>query len=247
MKGLKKLVEPLKMILLLTLLIFMYAFSYQRHKSLPIADIAIEFHGERRPFLTRAAVNKLLIQNQRGSGQVGKEILALNTMESALSAHPMIVKANVFVTVGGVLHAAVEQRTPIARWNAENPFYLDRTGAKMPLSPNYAARVLWINHVDPSEIDQLFPLVDALQKDAFMSQIVTSIGYDSKQGTKQGYRLHLRSHKLLVDFGDLTHIDRKITNFKAFYKQVQIEKRMAEFERVNLQYINQVVCKKKRV
>ena len=62
-------------------------------------------------------------------------------MEERLLKNQMIQRAEVYITVDGILGAKIKQRTPIARVIDKLDYYLDTEGEKMPLSSVYTARV----------------------------------------------------------------------------------------------------------
>lgn len=92
-----------KGVLLFTLVVFLYAFSAKRNTDLPIAKTNIEFVGEDHLLISKNIVDKLLIQNQQAVECMPKDILDLNELESKISSHPMIEKAEVYLTVNGKL------------------------------------------------------------------------------------------------------------------------------------------------
>ena len=127
---------------LLTLFVgFLFAFSSKRNAQRFLVSKEVIFLEDDNHFISYPTVNKLLIQNNEEVTSIAKEILDLNEMEARLNNNPMISKAEVFVTVDGVLGAKIIQRKPIARVAASTPFYIDESGMEMPLSDEYAARV----------------------------------------------------------------------------------------------------------
>ncbi|GAA3512871.1 cell division protein FtsQ [Aquimarina addita] len=201
-------------------------------------EVAFEFVEEQNPYVNELAVNKLLIQNQVGVTNVGKEILVLNTIESALDTHKMIEDSDVYITVYGGLKARIKQRTPIARVNAVVPFYIDTMGETMPLSDNYSAHVPMVSNVSEREVKEIFPLLKKMNEDAFLKKHLVSI-YRNSGGE---YILGLRVYAFDVNFGKIELLDTKIRNFKAFYQKALKDKSLDRYKKVSLQFSNQVVC-----
>jgi len=56
--------------------------------------------------------------------------------------------------------------------------------------------------------------------------------------------LKLRQCSFKVQMGNINHLEKKINNLKAFYKQSLKEKTLNNYSKVNLQFDNQVVCTK---
>ncbi len=233
-----KIITYIKFVGLISLIIFLFAFTNNRNEKRKINEVAIEFIDEQSPFVSELMVNKLLIQNQVGVTNVGKEILALNNIEKGLDAHKMIEDSDVYLTVSGQLKARIKQRTPIARVNSVVPFYVDVTGNTMPLSDNYSAHVPLINNVSEREVSEVYPLLKIIQEDKFLKKLVVSL-YKNINGN---YELGLRVYDFKVDFGKVENINNKIRNFKAFYQKALKDQSLEKYTKVSLQYSNQVVC-----
>jgi cell division protein FtsQ len=61
------------------------------------------------PFLKPEMVNKLLIEKNQDTKTIHKDDLDLNKLEKSVSKQQFVEKADVFVTVDGVLKAVVKQ------------------------------------------------------------------------------------------------------------------------------------------
>jgi len=234
----KKMLIYIKFVGLVGLIVFLFAFTTNRNQNRKINGVEIEFIEEQNPYINELTVNKLLIQNQVGVTDVGKEILVLNNVEKGLDAHKMIEDSDVYLTVSGQLKARIKQRTPIARVNAVVPFYVDITGDTMPLSDNYSAHVPLVSNVSEREVSEVFPLLKKIQEDEFLKKHVVSI-YQNHSGD---YELGLRVYTFKIVIGKIEQLENKVKNFKAFYQKALKDKSLNKYKKVSLQYSNQVVC-----
>lgn len=231
----------IKMLILLVLVVFLFAFSSERNAARHVVDIDVQFSGDDNLFISHQAVSKLLIQNQQGVKSVPKETLDLMSIESALNSNPMIKTAQVYVTVNGILKADVEQKKPIARVRTNASYYIDEDGFYMPLSSNYSARVpLITGYVEKNNLKNLFTVASKIENDAFLKTNVIEI-HQSISGI---ISLKLRQCKFIVQLGSVNFLDKKINNLKVFYKKQLKEKTLNTYSKVNLQFDNQVVCTK---
>ncbi|MGK0429230.1 MAG: cell division protein FtsQ, partial [Psychroserpens sp.] len=105
----------IKVLLLLVLVVFLYAFSSMRNATRTVGTPVIKFIDEDNLFITHETVSKLLIQNQESVTNKPKDSIDLNELESALNSNPMIKQAQVFMSVDGLITAEIEQKKPIAR------------------------------------------------------------------------------------------------------------------------------------
>src|SRR5688500_11582880 len=94
--------NDVRLVLILGAVAFLYSFSSKRNENRNIKEADIEFaHSE--AFITREAVNNLLIQNFGAIKSIRKDKLDLNNVEKSLDGNPMIDKAEVYATVDGKL------------------------------------------------------------------------------------------------------------------------------------------------
>ncbi len=231
----------IKMIVLLGLAVFLFAFSTNRNSSRAISTPQVEFVSENNLFITNETVSKLLIQNCGGVKNVPKETLDLNELEKALKSNPMIKNAEVYVAVNGLLKAEIEQKTPIARVSTNASYYIDDEGLFMPLSKNYSARVpLVTGYVDKNNLKNVYNVARKIMDDEFLRKHVIEIHQDLNGKVF----LRLRKYEFLVQLGDVRYLDKKVNNLKAFYKKNLKDKTLSKYSKVNLQFENQVICTK---
>jgi cell division protein FtsQ len=172
---------------------------------------------------------------------VAKEILDLNRIERALNSNKMIQSAHVYVTVNGQLDVSITQRTPIARVSGTTSYYIDTEGERMPLSSVYAARVpLVTGSVTTQNLKDTYAVSKYINDDSFLKTNVIGIHCANNE-----FKLQLRSDNFVVVIGDAKELQRKFTNFKAFYQKALKDNSLNNFSKVNLQFGNQVVCTKK--
>ncbi len=231
----------IKAILVLGLVVFLYGFAEKRNEVRELSHLEVEFTQTENLYLTEEAVNKLLIQNKLAFENVGKETLDLNRVEAVLNNHAMIENAEVYLTLKGTLKTRISQRRPIGRVLGKPAFYIDRLGEKMPLSPNYSARVPVLKGVTENDFEEVYPLIKYINSDEFLTEHVTGISRLSG-GV---YQLEVRKMDFDLFFGKVERIENKFNNFKAFYKKAHKDDILSTYKMVDLQFGNQVVCTKK--
>lgn len=231
----------IKILALLTIVVFLYVFALKRNNKRKVAEPSIEFIDEQKPFITHRTVSKLLIQNQEGVTSVPKETLDLNNLEQALNNHKIIEKAEIFLSVKGDFLVKIKQKKPIARVSKSDAYYIDSKGEVMPLSKNYTARVpLVTGSVKKNDLGVVYDIASKIINDEFLKTNVVEI----HQNKDKSINLKLRQCQFIVQLGDLRHLDKKINNLKAFLNKAIKDKSLGKYSKVNLQFENQVVCTK---
>ena len=231
----------IKAILVLSVVIFLYGFAEKRNNARKISHVEVQFTQFENLYVTEEAVNKLLVVNNVTVTKVDKETLDLNRVENLLNSHPMIENAEVFLTMDGVLKTRISQRRPIGRILGNEAYYVDRLGAKMPLSPYYSARVPILNGVAEKDINEVYPILRYINTDQFLIEHITAI----TRLNGGFYQLEVRQMDFNLFFGKIERIEDKFNNFKAFYKKAMKDELLNTYKMVDLQFGNQVVCTKK--
>ncbi|MBT2161957.1 cell division protein FtsQ/DivIB [Zobellia barbeyronii] len=231
----------IKLLALIVVITGLYAFSSQRSANRNVKGIAIEFVENQHLFITEGAVNKLLIQKFGSLENMPKEKLALNTIEKAIEANKMVKSAQVFLTVSGELASKIIQRTPIGRVEGDSKYYLDEDGKQMPLSNSYSARVPMItgNTTDEGLAD-VYKILNYINTDEFLKKNIIGLHIVNEEK----YELRFRTEEFVVNLGDVERLKEKFSNFKAFYAKANKDKTLQNYDVVNLEFDNQVVCTK---
>jgi cell division protein FtsQ len=173
---------------------------------------------------------------------IAKESLNLNKLENSINKHPMVEKAEVFVSVDGVLKAVVEQRTPIARvFDKTGSFYIDYEGNIMPLSDISTARVpLILGAIDAKNTIKLAKVLKLIYDDDFLKKNIIGIQVLSDESLL----MTNRNFDYQIDFGKMINEGSKFKNYKAFFQKAILDSSLYKYKKINLRFTHQVVCSK---
>lgn len=228
-------------LLLVALMFFLMAFADRRNNKRVLSEVNVYFTNNENLYITADSVDNLLIQNQVIAQSVGKESLDLSKVEAMLDQHDMIENAEVYLSVDGKLGALITQRQPIARVMGNTSYYIDRNGMHMPLSKSHSARVPLVTGLTRDHVTEVFPLLEYITEDDFLRKQITSI-HRNNDGS---YDARIREFDFVVSLGRVSGMERKFSNFKAFYQKAMKDQKLDAYSRVNLRFGNQVVSTKK--
>ena len=232
----------MKGFVLIALTAVMLAFGTIKNNDRILRDPSIVFVGKHKLFLTHDNVNNLLVQKNQSLKNEQKEALALNEVELALKSNKLVKNAEVSVSVDGDVRIEIEQKTPIARVITNDSYYVDNQGKAMPLSENYSARVPMVSgYVNPNDLSALTKLAHRIEQDVFYKTQVVHI-HANENNT---FTMRLRTYDFVIQLGELNALDKKLTNFKAFYKEAEEGNQLNRYKVINLNFDNQVICTKK--
>jgi cell division protein FtsQ len=205
-----------------------------------IKKTEVVFVGQNALFIKPETVNKLLIEKNQELKTINKDGLDLNKLEKSVNGHQMIQRADVFVSVDGVLKAVVEQKTPVGRvFDELGSFYVDNEGNKMPLSDNYTARVpLLSGEITAVKKEKLAEVLKRIAGDDFLKKNIIGV----QVLPNGGLIMANRNYDYQIDFGRTINIDRKFKNYKAFFQKAVLDSTLGKYRRINLKFTKQVVC-----
>lgn len=230
----------IRLVLMISVVIFLFSFTSHRNALRKITKTEVVFVGENSLFLKPEMVNKLLIEKNQDLKTINKDGLDLNKLEKSVSSHQMIQKADVFVSVDGVLKAVVEQKTPVGRvFDETGSFYIDNEGNKMPLSENYTARVpLLSGEITAVKKEKLSEVLGMIAEDDFLKKNIIGV----QVLPSGGLIMANRNYDYQIDFGRTINIERKFKNYKAFFQKAVLDSTLDKYRRINLKFTKQVVC-----
>jgi len=238
----KKALIYIKFILLLSGIIFLYAFTQHKNKQQTIKEIEVVFTENQASFLTIEKVNKLLIQSENGLLNKPKSLINLHQLEEEVCKNSMIENVEVYITPRGQLQAGIIQRVPLVRvQNGAKSYYIDRQGLKMPLSANYSERVPIVTGVvHENEEQEVFELIQVINKNTFYKKQI--IGIHRK--INGDYLLSTRIGRPKILLGNLENIEDKFKKLAVFYKKEWGSENLQKYKLINLKFDHQVVCSK---
>ncbi|MDC1401982.1 hypothetical protein N8333_01885 [Flavobacteriaceae bacterium] len=215
----------------------MSGFALFKSNDRKINSLEVLFSENSGLFLSTEIVNKMLIQTEDSLFFQQKDVVALKLMEQKLLAHPMIKNVQLYTIPQGELFVEIEERTPVLRVIGETSFYIDNTGAKMPLSKRHTATVpLFYGAIETADLKQVLRLVESASGDSFLAQELIHLKLQNNQLV-----LGLRSHPFEVIWGKPDDFVVKINKLKrvcAYY----VNTKAAPPVKLNLTYSQQVVA-----
>ncbi len=184
----------------------------------------------------------------------GYPLAEINTrsLERTLEKDPYIENAEVSKDISGKLEVKIVQRAPLIRIMPEGKqgFYLDKEGAKLPLSDHFTPLILMASgNILPPDGDS--KLSDQLMEIHQFSSFLTGHPLWEKQivqiyvNNSAEYELIPRvgAHHILL--GNMDQWEKKMENLELLYLQGFARYGWNTYGTINLKYTNQVICTKR--
>ncbi len=182
-----------------------------------------------------------------------------------LKKNPYLENTDVLVTVEGDILIRGDQCIPLIMYysSAGYPHYIDKNGRIMPVNPAYPYKVLIAsgqiespmkdgknifsvsdsNQLLKSKLKNLYDihlLAGIIDNDITLKALIEQV-YVTSSGKIQ---LVTKAGSHIVYMGDTTDATEKLENLKYFYKYGLVKTGWNKYQKVNLEYKNQIVCTK---
>jgi cell division protein FtsQ len=236
------------------------------HFSKPCKKVEIRIsYGAADILVAKKDIDSILMKT---AGMVrGKPLGYINTgaIEAAVYKQPYVAKVSVYENNEGVLFIEIRQREPLLRIINQKyeSFYLDESGALLPVNPNFSARVLVANGIidasyvkNPNYRVNILALSDSVFYDSLLTnlyKLTMYITHDKflKAQIAQIYVNEANEFELIprignhiIQLGKAEDLDDKFKRLYAFYRFGLNKIGWNKYNVINIQYKNQVVCSK---
>lgn len=233
-----------------TIAIMIYAFNQK--KQAICTGIEIDIQGASTNFFVDKQDITAIIKKYASEKVIGKPIhqFKIQKMESELLKEVWLNKAVIYFDNKGVLKVSIHEREPLARIFTVDgkSFYIDESIKILPLSPKHTARLpVFTNYPSLSEkptkadtilLSSICAMSSHIVKDAFLMSMIDQIDIDKKGN----FELIPKLGDQMVVFGDSTDLSNKFEKFKLFYSKVIPIHGWGKYNKIDLQFKNQVVA-----
>ena len=218
-------------------------------------DIMINTQDQGLQFIDKKDIINMLTNNRTLT--VKNKSLAsfdLGEIEETLKKHVWIRDADLYFDNNGSLKVKVDQRAPVARIFSVDgeSFYLDSMGYRLPLSAKLSAKLpvftgfpatvkTWKTPSDKKMVKQIRELSLYLLNNSFWMAQVSQIDITPLRE----FEIIPTIGNHIVEFGDGSDYKKKFNRLFVFYKKVLAKTGMEKYERIKVQYENEVIGVKK--
>ena len=212
-------------------------------------------------FVTKGQLLNLVYGNTgKILGQPVKDV-SVAEIESRINVLRELKEAEVYITIDGTMHVYVDQRDPVMRVMPDNggDYFIDEEGVVVRNRNLYTPRLHIVGgnvnissamlngvsvldtSIKNSILKDIFYLVNYINGDNFWSAQIDQIYVDSNDEID----LIPRVGNQLVHLGTAENFEGKLRNLEAFYDKVLPEVGWNKYSLINLEFKDQIVCKKR--
>jgi cell division protein FtsQ len=268
MELFKKILQITFWVLLVAGLTTVFAFVQKKEQDLLCNKVNISIVRDplhENYFVQEDAIRTLIAQRFGQIENTSLKNIDVNYLERLMYSNPWVARADVYMSIDGVVDIEIEQRQPILRIinDRNESYYMDSEGKLMLWSPDFTPRVLiasgnikesyeqW-NKMSAADLinndtlktltmlDDLYSMARFILADEFWSahveQIFVNVNGEIELVPKVG------DHKII--FGSADEMAEKFWKLKTFYKEGLNYTGWENYDTLNLKFNNQVVCTK---
>jgi cell division protein FtsQ len=232
--------------------------AVERKQTLPVSELTIAIDPLPGGHFLITEKDVLTIIN-RGFGFRLEELqlgaVDVRRLERVLEEDPFIINADVFIDNKNRINTRIQQRLPALRVIDNNGlnYYLDAEGLRMPLSPNFTARVLaatgnipphtldFLTMERPNKLRDLFQLAKIIREDPFYQAQFEQVHVNNRGE----FVLAPKVGDHIIILGTIDQAERKLRNLKIFYHEGLPYEGWRKYETIDLRFDGQVVAKKR--
>ncbi len=244
-------------------IVFLFIFANQKQNEAICPEFVIEMKDEGTPLVSGYYIRQLVTEYEiKVKGQPLGEI-DLEEIHNVIAGSPFVKSVNLTIDVNGKVKASVQQRNPIARVIDKTgaQYYLDSDGKRVPISHEFAARVVIANGkiepisknaeksnnnsladpytLLPGDVQKVFLITQQVNKEPFLNAMVEQIYFNPKGEIELIPKIGEQS----ILLGDTTDLQEKLEKLKIFYTMCNRTEQWAAYRLINLKYHGQVICK----
>jgi cell division protein FtsQ len=212
-------------------------------------------------FVTQRQLLNLVYGN---SGRIlGKPVkdVSVSEIEGRINVLKELKEAEVYITIDGTIHVYADQRNPVMRVMPDNggDYFIDEDGVVVRRRNLYTPRLHIVEgninissamlngvsvldtSIKNSILKDIYHLVDYINDDNFWSAQIDQIYVDNNDEID----LIPRVGNQLLHLGSADNYEGKLRNLAAFYDKVLPEVGWNKYSLINLEFKDQIVCKKR--
>lgn len=248
----KKIIQVLWLLAGLGAIVLFGAAMQQKNRKV-CTDVKVEIFGvEEHLFIDETEV-KEIISSDASIKNMPMNTIDLRGIETTLESTPWVKNAELFFDNKQVLQIKIIERQPVARvFTVQGvSFYLDSAGVRLPLSEKLSARVPMFTNFPSDKVVMAKPDSLLLQSVVSLGKYIMADSFWMAQ-TAQIAITPQATFEIVPTIGDqiivlgtADDLNEKFTRLYTFYKKAWLQNGMNTYEKLDVQYANQVVAVRK--
>ena len=236
-----KIISVLVVVLLVTLVVA--ANVWRRQSLVKGVRVDVDYDGS-DTLVTARQVEEQIMASMPQLTTTKLRDVDMDAVEKVVSASPYLYNCKASASISSSVVVFATQRRPIVRVCAQQEYYLDATGHRLPCSDIGSCDVVVASGNIPHQgkgLKEVWELADYLDRHPDLSPLFDQIYRDDKGDLYLTPKLG--NH--VVQVGSAADLDHKFSNLMAFYTRGLPQVGWDKYSQVSVKYKRQVVCTKR--
>ncbi len=242
-----------KIIMAVIIIMSVISFAERKSDGQTCSNIVVTLKNQSDNFFVDENDIIALMTDNGEEALIGKDFNQINlkAIEERVKTQRFLQKAEIYKDLKGNLLVKAELRKPFARIVQPGlpRGYVATDGVILPPSSKYTSRTVVLSGsymmemikndltTSPEGI-KIFELLNFINSDKFWKAQIAQIDIDRKMNIN----LYPQVGKHIIEFGQPDDIEGKFKKLKVFYKKILPQKGWNTYERVNLEYKDQIIA-----
>lgn len=240
----RTLVVIIDIVIAVYLLMAVTVFNEPEDKATVCTEVNIQVDDNQNGFLSPADVKHLLERQRLYPLAQPLQFVSTRDIEESLMKNPYIETAECYKTQNGHVRVCLTQRQPVLHVMADSgeQYYVDVHGDILPSGRQAGNLIVATGSVNRKYASQrLLPVVQQILDDPFWQAQTCQLNVLA-DGTLE---LVPRVGDHIIYLGAPTGIEKKLDRLRKFYKYGLSHAGWSRYQRISVEFDNQIICKKR--
>ena len=258
----RKFLKILVLVITIAAIGCLWFFTHKEHVERPLQSVELSIVRQNdKGFINKDAEYQKIMRICDTMHNNLVTMIPVDSVRKYIATIPWAVKTSAELTFDEVLKIEIVECQPVMRiYNRDGKsVYLDNEGNIFPESPNYTPHLIIgsgnlnfralkdrnanISDIDyaKSDLPKMFNVMKSVLNNSYSKVCVKQVYYDNKT-----YELVLNNVDMKVVLGNDKNVDVKLMNMKYFLEKMQGSPELANYNKINFNFENQVVCTKNK-
>ncbi len=199
------------------------------------------------PFISKKDVEDILNKNHLTPIGLTMKDINGNTLETFISRNPFVREVHCYKSPTGKVVVKVTQRTPIIYIlpDEKKGYFIDDTGNVVPNNKYVSNIIVATGIIDEKYAKkELLPFAQFIQGNDFWNNQIEQIHISLDKKRHRVVELVPRVGNNIIYLGAIKDYEKKLHRLKIFYDKAIGTIGWGKYERINLEFENQLICTK---
>ena len=240
----------------------LWYFTHKEYIQHPLQGVELTLmRAQEQGFIDKDAEYQVIMNICDTVNNTDITMIPIDSVRDYVASIPWVINSDANLTLDEMLIVNLVECQPIIRvYNKEGrSVYLDEEGRIFPIGNDYTPRLLigsgnlkfnavtdrsaavFDKEYANGDLAKIFKVMKSVLNNSYSKCCVKQVYYDGRN-----YELVMNNVDLRVVLGDDQDVDEKLVNMEHFFERMQGSPDLKNYNKINFNFVNQVVCTKNK-